>query len=195
MIATDARHTNPLKALITLVVSMACFVWLVNSVFKFDLYEPVLTQLLKLWACMSLFIWVAFLLGKIAAHGAFTATNVIPLIKRSRNLFLSAAVLSLTFALAVFSANDFEGLWPTPIPVCSSLFLFFTLLSFRHSSMSDQSRKWFLLECLGLTIVYVITTEIYRHVLDLWANNLISIAILSYITLFTKTKLDNHENK
>lgn len=175
------------KRAAALILGMACCVTLVNAVIKFDWLESLTSQFLKLTISAVFFILSAGILGKVIAVGL---PPLVPksLLVFSKHLLLASVIGALAFSLTVFASNSFEWFWPTPIPICSSLFLVITLLSNRyHMQLTHQKCRMFV-EATIIVATYIILTDVYKHLLNLDMNNLISIGIIAYLSMIADTK-------
>jgi hypothetical protein len=175
------------KRVAVLILGMACCVTLANTVIKFDMFESLTAQFLKLTISMGVFILIAGILGKVIAIG-LPIPSPKSLLTYSRNLLLASGIGAVGFSLTVFTSNSFEWFWPTPIPICSSLFLVITLLSNRCHTQRPNQKHRMLAEFTIIVATYVILTDIYKHLLNLDMNNLISIGIIAYLSMIADTK-------
>lgn len=175
------------KRAAALILGMACCVTLVNAVIKFDMFESLIAQFLKLTISMGVFILSAGILGKVIAVG-LPPLAAKSLLVYSRKLLLTSSIGAMAFSLTVFTSNSFEWFWPTPIPICSSLFLTVALLSNRCHIQYPYQKRRLLVESTIIVATYVILTDIYKHLLNLDMNNLISIGIIAYLSMIVDTK-------
>lgn len=176
---------------VALLINMYVSVWLVNWMFKFDIFTPLLLQAVEIMAASAAFMYLATMPTTQSrpwkqAHRLWL--DDIIAFKQDSVRIMTCLIAAGLFTAFVFAYNKAQWFWPSPIPICTSLFIMTAVvreryLAFRRTAGERAISPLQVAELAGMGVVFVLLSGMHLHVLNKNAD--VIITILGFLFLIS----------
>ncbi|MDU8350345.1 hypothetical protein RYA05_00380 [Pseudomonas syringae pv. actinidiae] len=173
-----------------LLLNMYVAVWLLNWVFKFDIFTPLLLQGAAIMSASTAFMYLATMptakpypWAKVYRMWIDDANQL----GQDSSRIMTCLIAAGLFTAFVLAYNKAQWFWPSPIPICTSLFITTAIIRKRYLEFRNNSDRGAIsplqmaeLACVGTA--FVLLCGIHLHVLNKNADTLITLIGFWYLT-------------